>query len=108
LSLTVGCLLASWLCFGCLEFLEQVSVIAETAAEDQSDQDLDEAALSQLASGLKSNALSLDIPCGISAIKESSGPAGWLYVYTVHPFGTVIVQSSPSIRLHQKHSVYRI
>ena len=108
LSLTVGCLLASWLCFGCLEFLEQVNVIAETAAEDQSDQDLDEAALSQLASGLKSDALSLDIPCGSSAIKASSEPAGWLCVHTVHPLGTMIVQRSSSLRLHQKHSVYRI
>lgn len=108
LSLTVGCLLASWLSFGCLEFLEQVNVIPETAAEDQSDQDLDEAALSQLASGLKSDALTLDIPCGTSTIKERSETTRWLSVHPVHLLAPVIVQSPPSLRLHQKHSVYRI
>jgi len=108
LSLTVGCLLVSWLCYGCLEFLEQVNVIPETAAEDQSDQDLDEAALSQLASGLKSDALSFDIPCGTSAFKERSETAGRFSVHTVHLLDPVIMESSPSLRLHQKHSVYRI
>jgi hypothetical protein len=108
LSLVICCLLVSWLCYGYLEFLEQVNVIPETAAEDQSDQDLDEAALFQLASGLKSDVLSLDTPCGTSSLEERSEPAGWLSVHTVHPLDPVIVQSRPSLRLHQKNSIYRI
>ena len=60
LCLTTWCLLASWLCFGGLELLEQVNLIPEVAAEDQEGQDLDEAALSQLASGLKPEVPSLD------------------------------------------------
>jgi hypothetical protein len=108
LSLVIGCLLFSWLCYGCLEFLEQVNVIPETAAEDQSDQDLDEAVLCQLASGLKSDVLSLDDLWGTSSIKERSEPAGWLSVHTVHPLDTVIVQSPPSLRLHQQLRLYRI
>jgi hypothetical protein len=108
LSLSIGCLLVSWLCYGCLEFLEQVNVIPETAAEDQSDQDLDEAALFQLASGLKSDVLTLDTPCGTSSLEERSEPDGSLSVHTVHPLDTVIVQSRPSLRLHQKNSIYRI
>ena len=108
LSLTVGCLLASWLCFGCLEFLEQVNVIAETAAEDQSDQDLDEAALSQLASGLKSDVPSVEVPQGTSLTKSVTGPAVQLSLHTLHLFDRVIVHCPSSMRLHQQLRVYRI
>ena len=108
LSLTVGCLLASWLCFGCLEFLEQVNVIAETAAEDQSDQDLDEAALSQLASGLKSDVPSVDVPQGTPLSKSVTGPAVQLSTHPVHQFDRVIVHGPSSLRLHQQLRVYRI
>jgi len=81
LSLTIWCLLISWLCFGGLELLEQVNLIPEVA-------DLDEAALSQLASGLKSDVPSLDAPYNIPLAK--------------------MVHSPPSLRLHQQLSVYRI
>jgi hypothetical protein len=108
LSLTVGCLLASWLCFGCLEFLEQVNVIQESAAEDQSGQDLDEAALTQLASGLKSDVPRVDVPRGTSLTKEVAEPAAQLSLHTVHQFDRVIVDTPPSLRLHQQLRVYRI
>ena len=81
LSLTIWCLLISWLCFGGLELLEQVNLMPEVA-------DLDEAALSQLASGLKSDVPSLDAPYHIPVAK--------------------MVHSPPSLRLHQQLSVYRI
>jgi hypothetical protein len=81
LSLTIWCLLISWLCFGGLELLEQVNLMPEVA-------DLDEAALSQLASGLKSDVPSLDAPYNIPLAK--------------------MVHSPPSLRLHQQLSVYRI
>jgi hypothetical protein len=81
LSLTIWCLLISWLCFGGLELLEQVNLMPEVA-------DLDEAALSQLASGLKSDVPSIDAPYNIPLAK--------------------MVHSPPSLRLHQQLSVYRI
>ena len=108
LSLTIWCLLASWLCFGSLELLEQVNLIPETAAEDQAGQDLDEAALSQLASGLKSDVPSLDVPCGTHFTKEGAEPDLWLSLQTVNQLDSLMVHSPPSLRLHQLLSVYRI
>jgi hypothetical protein len=81
LSLTIWCLLISWLCFGGLELLEQVNLMPEVA-------DLDEAALLQMTSGLKSDVPSLDAPYNIPLAK--------------------MVHSPPSLRLHQQLSVYRI
>jgi hypothetical protein len=108
LCLTIWCLLASWLCFGGLELLEQVNLIPETAAEDQDGQDLDEAALSQLASGLKSDVPSLDVPCGAPLAREGVEQAVWLSVHTIHPLGGLMVLRPPSLRLHQQLSIYRI
>ena len=108
LCLTIWCLLASWLCFGCLELLEQVNLIPETAAEDQDGQDLDEAALSQLASGLKSQVPSLDATCGTPLTKEDAETAVCLSLHTVHQLGRLMTHRSPSLRLHQQLSIYRI
>lgn len=108
LSLTIWCLLASWLCFGCLEYLEQVNLIPETAAEDQTGQDLDEAALSQSASGLKSAVPSLGVGCDTPLSKDGAEPAAWSSLYTVHQLDMLIAHSSPSLRLHQQLSVCRI
>lgn len=109
LSLTLWCLLASWLCFGCLELLEQVNVIPEIAAEDQDGQDLDEAALSQLASGLKSDLPGLDVPCGTPLSREGAQPAVRSSWHTVaHQLHRLMAHSPPSLRLHQQLSVYRI
>ena len=108
LCLTIWCLLASWLCFGGLEFLEQINFIPETAAEDQDGQDLDEAALSQLASGLKPEVPSLDADCGTPLTKEGTEPTVCLSLHTVHQLGRLMVHRSPSLRLHQQLSVYRI
>jgi hypothetical protein len=108
LNLTMWCLLASWLCFGCLELLEQVNLIPETEAEDQTGQDLDEVALSQLASGLKSDLPSLDIPCGTLLPKEGVQAAVWLSLHRVHQLNRLMVHSPPSLPLHQQISVYRI
>jgi len=107
-SLTMWCLFASWLCFSGLELLEQVNLIPETAAEDQEGQDLDETALAQLASGLKSVVLNLDIPCNTPLADKTAEPAVWLSVPSVHQFVRWMVHSPPSLRLHQQLSVYRI
>jgi hypothetical protein len=107
-GLTIWCLLASWLCFSGLELLEQVNLIPETAAEDQDDQDLDEAALTQLASGLRSDVPSLDMLCGTPLAKEVTESAVCLSAHTGSHFGKLRVPSSPSLRLHQHLSVYRI
>jgi hypothetical protein len=108
LCLTIWCLFASWLCFGGLELLEQVNLIPETAAEDQDGQDLDEAALSQLASGLKSEVSSLNCACGTPLVKEGAEPAVCLSLHPVHQLGRLMVHNPPSLRLHQRLSVYRI
>lgn len=108
LCLTIWCLLASWLCFGGLEILEQVNLIEEAAAEDQNGKDLDEAALSQLASGLKSEVPSLDAACGTPLTKEDAEPAVWLSLHTIYQLGRLMVHSPPSLRLHQQLSIYRI
>src|SRR5438128_804113 len=108
LCLTIWCLLASWLSFGGLELLEQVNLIPETVAEDQAGQDLDEAALSQLASGLRSEVPSLDGAGGTPLGKEGGEPAVWLSLPTVHHLGWLMVHWSPSLPLHQQISVYRI
>ena len=102
------CLFASWLCFSGLELLEQINLIPETAAEDQDGQDLDETALAQLASGLKSVVLSLDSPCDTPLANETTEPAVWLSAPRVHQFVRSMVHSPPSLRLHQQLSVYRI
>ena len=108
LSLTIWCLLASWLCFGGLELLEQVNLIQEAAAEDQEGQDLDEAALSQLASGLRSEVPSLDGACGTPLGKEGAEPAVWCSMRSVHHLGMLMVHWFPSLPLHQQISIYRI
>ena len=106
--LTIWWLLVSWLCFGGLELLEQVNLIPEIAAEDQAGQDLDEAALSQLASGLRSEVPSLDGACGTPVGKEGAESAVWLSLHSVHHLGRLMVHWSPSLPLHQQISVYRI
>ena len=106
LSLTIWCLLAFWLCFGGLELLEDVNLIAETAAEDQNGQDLDEAVLSQLASSLKSDVPKLDIPWGTHFANVE--PVVWESFHSVHRLGCLMVHRPPSLRLHQQLSVYRI
>ena len=108
LCLTIWWLLTSWLCFGGLELLEQVNLIQEIAAEDQDGQDLDEAALSQLASGLKPEVPGLDGASGTPLAKEGAEPAVCLSLHTVHQFARLMVHSPSSLRLHQQLSVYRI
>ena len=54
-NLTLHCLLSLWLFFGCLELVEQLQLVPETGVEDQTGQDQDEDALSELASGLRSD-----------------------------------------------------
>ncbi len=106
ISLTIRCLLCSWLCFGGLELLEQLHVMPEV--EDQ-----DEAALIQVASGLKSAVSSHEISDALShtaVTNEVPQSAVWFSVHTPAQFGRVITHAHdpPSLRLHQQLSVYRI
>lgn len=105
LSLTIWCLLFSWLCFGGLEVLEQLNFMPEV-------EDLDEVALLQVASGLKSAVSSQDTtyPATTAVANEVADPAVWLSVHTPLQFGKLIMQAHgpPSLRLHQQLSVYRI
>jgi hypothetical protein len=105
LSLTIWCLLFSWLCFGVLEVLEQLNFMPEV-------EDLDEAALVQVASGLKSADSSQDTTYSATTAvaNEVAGPAARLSIRTPLQFGKLIMQAHgpPSLRLHQQLSVYRI
>src|SRR6478735_5044837 len=67
---TLWGLLSLWVFFGCLELAEQLHIVPEAAEEDQAHQDLDEEALIQLASGLKSDAARLSTHGCASAIVE--------------------------------------
>ena len=101
LSLISWCLLFSWLCFGGLELLEQVNLMPEV--EDQ-----DEVALSQVASGLKSEGSSHTVTCDISSAMVATETSMGLSLPIVSQFVRLIVHSPPSLRLHQHLSVYRI
>lgn len=106
LPLPIWCLFFSWLCFGGLDLLEQVNLMPEV--EDQ-----DEAALLQLASGLKSEVSSHDDTCDSSLAKVATEPAMGLSLQAVLQFVRLNVHSPPShsppsLLLHQQISVYRI
>ena len=107
-GLTLWCLLSLWIFFGCLELAEQLHVIPETAAEDQARQDLAEEAMSQLASGLKSNVPSLGARGYTFVTAEVAEPAFSISVDTVHQLKGLIRHRPPSLPLYQQFSVYRI
>jgi hypothetical protein len=107
-GLTLWCLFSVWLGFGCLELAEQLHAVPETAAEDQGGQDLDEEALAQLASGLKSDVPSLGAPGYASVIVEVVEPAFSISLNTAHQLKRRLLHDPPSLPLHQQLSVYRI
>lgn len=101
LSLPIWYLLFSWVCFGGLALLEQVNIMPEV--EDQ-----DEVALSQLASGLKSEVSSHDVTYNTSLAEVVTEQVVKMSVHPVQQFVRLIAHSPPSLRLHQQLSVYRI
>jgi|SRR5215467_6001206 len=106
--LTLWCLLSVWIFFGCLELAEELHFVSETVAEDQEHQDLDEEALSQLASGLKPDTPSLGAPGCVSGTAEIAQPVCSISLSTVHQLERLMLHGPPSLRLHQQLSVYRI
>lgn len=94
--------------FSCLELAEQFQVVPETAAEDQERQDVDEEALSQLASGLKSGVPTLRTPCDASVIIAVAEPTVSISFPTVHQLEQLTRHDPPSLPLYQQLSVYRI
>jgi hypothetical protein len=105
---TVWCLLSLWLFFGCLELAEELHFVSETVAEDQEHQDLDEEALSQLASGLKADSPNLGPPGCASVTAEIAQPPCPISLCTLHQLTRLMLHDPPSLRLHQQLSVYRI
>ena len=97
------CLLLLWMFFGSLVLAEELQIITETAAEDQ--EDLDEEALSLLASGLKSTVLPLQIPSFAFSTPVSES---LLSVFKAPAFTPLELHDSPSRPLYQRLSVYRI
>ncbi len=106
--LTIGCLFSLWLFFGCLELAERLDLVPETTAADQTEQDPDQDALLQLASGLKSDVPGLDAPCCVSFAAAMAIPPVSFSLSTDHQTSQLMVHSPPSLRLHQQLSVYRI
>ena len=106
--LTIWCLLSLWLFFGCLELAELVNLVPEASAEDQEEQDLDQAALYQLARGLKPDVPNLGVPCWASLCAVAAEAPCAFSLRTVHQFKPLMVHGPPFLRLHQQHSVYRI
>ena len=100
-------LLFAWLFFGCLELAELAYAAPEAAVEEQAEQDLDQEALAQLASGLKPDILSLDVPCVQDLAEAAELPLGFS---TCPRYSRVLRwgHGPPSLRLHQQLSVYRI
>ncbi len=107
-GLTIWCLLVLWMFFGGLELAEHLDVVPETAVEDQADQDLDEDALSQLASGLKSDVLSLGTPDNASVIIAIADPTVTSAFPAVHQIERLMRHGPPSLPLYQQLSIYRI
>ena len=101
LSLTIRCLLFSWLCFSGLELLEQLNFMPEV--EDQ-----DEVALAQVGSGLKSEITNLDDTGSAPVAIQAAESIALLSFATGHQFVRLMVHRLPSLRLHQQLSVYRI
>ena len=103
--LTLRCLLSLWLFFGALELAEELQLVTESA-EDHQGQDLDEEALSQLASGLKSDVPSLLTPDNPAVSITISEPTTSLSFATFQQFNRLNPPSS--LPLYQRFSVYRI
>jgi hypothetical protein len=101
LSLPIWFLLFSWVCFGGLDFLEQVHLMPEV--EDQ-----DEEALAQLGTALTSEVSSHDVTYHTSFAETVTESAVRMSVLAVQQFVRLSVHSPPSLRLHQQISVYRI
>ena len=105
---TLWGLLCLWVFFGCLELAEQLHVVEESVAEDQTHQDLDEDALVQLASGLKSDDAALFTPQYASATIDIAALAYTPPVHIVGQFRPPMRYGPCSLRRHQELSVYRI
>ena len=107
-GLALRCLLLLWMFFGGLELAEHLHLVQESAAEDQGRQDLDAEALSQLASGLKSDVPSLGAPCYASVIIAVVEPTFSNSFNPVHQLKRLMRHGPPSLALYQQLSVYRI
>lgn len=101
-------ILSLWVFFGYLELAELLDVVPRDAAEDQAHQDLDEDALIQLASGLKSDVTSVATPACTFVTGEIAALTCSPSVRTVRHFRRPMRHGPSSLRRHQELSVYRI
>ena len=67
INLSVWCLLSIWLAFGACELAEASELLDEILAEDATHQDLDEQALVQLGSGIRSAVPAIQMVCCVSS-----------------------------------------
>ncbi len=108
-GLTLWCLLSAWVFFGGLELIEDSHLISALAEEPQSSEDYDEAALVQLASGLRSDLSSLDTPNCSSTYPRIIQSALPVPIHGAFPLMRFVRPDSPlSLPLYQQLSVLRI
>ncbi|TKB71281.1 MAG: hypothetical protein E8D46_18105 [Nitrospira sp.] len=91
-------LFSVWLFFGSLALAEQMNLTMETSAQD-------ERALSQLAAGLKTDVLHGEDRSNGFVSAEITAPPAFVSLHQVTPG---LVLAVPTLRLHQRVSVYRI
>jgi hypothetical protein len=101
LFVTCWALLSVWLFFANLALAEQMNLTVETSVQD-------EHALSQLASGLKSDMPSLGAPSGASVTAEVTELAFSLSFDIVPQLKRPMRHDPPSLPLYQQLRVYRI
>lgn len=107
-GLTLWSLLSIWAAFGSFEFAEAIEVLDEIVTRNATHQDLDEQALAQLASGIKSDVLALDaVRCATCSIAfVSATPSCNALTYRQSP--DLIIHGPPFLPRYQQFSVYRI
>lgn len=103
-------LLSLWLFFGGIELGEQLNLVVESVEAEDGGRDLDDEALAQLASGLKSDLHSLRAPCWNAVAVEPIPSARAVCMSPLHGSRTEPAHGPPpsSLRVHQQISVYRI
>lgn len=105
---TLWSLLSIWAAFGSFELAEAIELLHEITTEDATHQDLDEEALAELASSIKSDSPILDAlhdPCDAVALTSATPSLG---AVSLRPWNARSMHGPSFLPLYQQFSVYRI
>lgn len=105
---TLWSLLSIWIAFGLCEFLEATELLHETPTTEGAQQDLDEEALAQLSSAIKSNVPVFDAWHFTSHPLASAYATPALSAVNLTPWTPQAGHGPPGLPLYQQISVYRI